>query len=117
MPNLYRQYHAAVIPSRQEGLGLISLEAQACGLPVFCYRDTGGLPETVVEGETGMLSDITHWHGMYNNIKDLQNNPAKYQEMSKNARQYVVNNFTLEKNAESFSTLYKKIFDLVNQEE
>lgn len=42
------------LPSRAESFGLAALEAQACGVPVIGYR-TGGLPEVVVDGETGIL--------------------------------------------------------------
>ncbi|MEM9594909.1 MAG: N-acetyl-alpha-D-glucosaminyl L-malate synthase BshA [Acidobacteriota bacterium] len=43
-----------LLPSRAESFGLAALEAQACGVPVIGYR-AGGLPEVVVDGETGVL--------------------------------------------------------------
>jgi phosphatidyl-myo-inositol dimannoside synthase len=42
----------------QEGFGIIFLEAQACGKPVIAGR-SGGAPEAVVEGETGLVVDGT----------------------------------------------------------
>jgi glycosyltransferase involved in cell wall biosynthesis len=50
-------YHAAdaiVIPSLSEGQSLTALEAMACGLAVVASR-AGGLPEMVVDRETGLL--------------------------------------------------------------
>lgn len=41
-----------------EGLGMVYLEAQACGVPVVAGR-SGGAPEAVVEGETGHVVDGT----------------------------------------------------------
>jgi glycosyltransferase involved in cell wall biosynthesis len=38
--------------AREEPLGLVSLEAQSCGSPVVVSAE-GGLPETMIEGETG----------------------------------------------------------------
>ena len=48
--------HATVFacPSIYEPFGLINLEAMACGLPVVATA-TGGIPEIVVDGETGYL--------------------------------------------------------------
>jgi N-acetyl-alpha-D-glucosaminyl L-malate synthase BshA len=42
------------LPSIAESFGLAALEAQACGCPVIGYR-SGGLPEVVVDGVTGIL--------------------------------------------------------------
>jgi starch synthase len=48
--------HATVFacPSVYEPLGIVNLEAMACGTAVVGSR-TGGIPEVVVEGETGLL--------------------------------------------------------------
>ena len=54
-----------VMPSRSrlaglevEGLGIVYLEASACGLPVIA-GNSGGAPDAVLEGETGLVVDGT----------------------------------------------------------
>ncbi|MEA3019584.1 MAG: hypothetical protein QOI47_1108 [Actinomycetota bacterium] len=46
--------HALVVPSLREGLGMVALEAMAVGRPVIA-SGTGGLVETVVDGDDGIL--------------------------------------------------------------
>jgi starch synthase len=46
-----------VCPSVYEPLGIVNLEAMACGIPVVGTA-TGGIPEVVVDGETGWLVPI-----------------------------------------------------------
>ena len=48
---------AFVCPSIYEPLGIVNLEAMACGIPVVGTA-TGGIPEVVVDGETGWLVPI-----------------------------------------------------------
>jgi glycosyltransferase involved in cell wall biosynthesis len=54
IPDLMRTADLLCVPSREEGLGLAAIEAMASGLPVVATH-VGGLPEVVVDGETGFL--------------------------------------------------------------
>jgi glycosyltransferase involved in cell wall biosynthesis len=45
------------LPSLKEGWGLVVMEAAAHGVPTVAYRDAGGVAESVVDGETGLLVD------------------------------------------------------------
>jgi glycosyltransferase involved in cell wall biosynthesis len=52
----FRRAAIFCLPSRQEGFGIVFLEAMACGKPVVASR-AAAVPETVVDGETGLLTD------------------------------------------------------------
>lgn len=78
-------HHAAVdvaaLPCRTlgggldvEGLGIVLLEAQACGVPVVAGR-SGGAPETVRPGETGRLVDGRDRVDVADTLADLLADP------------------------------------------
>ncbi len=57
LASFYSHANVFVCPSVYEPFGLINLEAMACGTPVVASR-VGGIPEVVVENETGLLVDV-----------------------------------------------------------
>ena len=51
---VYSAMDAHVLTSKMETFGQVSVEAQACGIPVFAFA-VGGVPETLIDGKTGVL--------------------------------------------------------------
>jgi glycosyltransferase involved in cell wall biosynthesis len=45
------------MPSEKESFGLAALEAMACEVPVIS-SNTGGLPELIIQGKTGFMSNV-----------------------------------------------------------
>ncbi len=86
VPPYIRSSDAVLVPSLQEGLPNVALEASACGRPIFA-SDIGGLSEVVVNGETGRLlpaGDVTRWK---NALVSYAGQPDCLQTMGKRARQ------------------------------
>jgi alpha-maltose-1-phosphate synthase len=88
-----------VCPSIYEPFGLVNLEAMACETAVVATR-VGGIPEIVVEGETGYLVDYDPGDPdsfiavLASRVEDLLANPALAARMGKAGRERVVQHFS-----------------------
>ncbi|TMD16852.1 MAG: glycogen synthase [Chloroflexi bacterium] len=87
-----------VCPSIYEPFGLVLLEAMACESAVIASR-VGGIPEIVVEGETGYMVDYDVDHPqdftttLASRIQELLSDPARASKMGKAGRQRVLERF------------------------
>ena len=87
-----------------EGLGIVYLEASASGVPVVAGR-SGGAPETVLDGETGVVVDGWDVGAITTAVGDLLANPRGAAAMGAAGRRWVVENWQWHMQAEKLARL------------
>lgn len=78
-----------------EGLGIVYLEASACGLPVIAGK-SGGAPDAVLEGKSGIIVDGHNIHQIANGITTLLANEDQRNSMGSFGRQWVISEWSWE---------------------
>lgn len=82
---LLLDHHVLCLPSVQEPFGRVAAEAHACGLPVIA-SNSGGLPEIVEHGQTGILFRENDINELTSAMIRLIEEPGLAIRMGKNAR-------------------------------
>jgi len=83
----YYQNCRALVFAGKEDLGLVSLEAQACGRPVIAYRG-GGLKETLIQGKTGVLFSSQSVSALKGALKKFGKQKFRPEDCRQNARRF-----------------------------
>ena len=111
---LYNSSDLFVLPSvvdsqgNTEGLGVVLLEAMACRLPVI-GSDTGGIPDIIQNGETGLLVTEKDIFGLSNTILSLIENGELREKLAVNGYTRVKERFSWEKIAEDYINVYNNV--------
>lgn len=107
----YSRAHIFILPSvdfrdgsHTETQGVVLQEAQSSGIPVIASH-TGGIPEVIIDGETGLLFEERNTQQLAQHIESLIVDKEKYQALSVTARKYVEDNLSNE-------VIYQRIYDV-----
>ncbi|MGA5880142.1 glycogen synthase [Streptomyces cellulosae] len=104
--------HATVFacPSVYEPLGIVNLEAMACGTAVVASR-VGGIPEAVDHGGTGLLVDVDDDFeaGLTRSLDAVLGDPDTARTMGEAGRERAVTEFAWDAVARRTAGLYEKI--------
>ena len=100
----------AIVDSKgdTEGLGVVLIEAMELGLPVVA-SDVGGIPDVVVDGESGILVPEKDPQALANAFKRLESDPALVQQLLEGSQKRIRDCFSWEGIIERQIASYKRI--------
>ena len=102
-----------VVPSRMESIPQVIKEAFLLKIPVIA-TNVGGIPELIENQKTGILVTPEDPESLLNEINNLINDKEKQTQISNNAFQYVVENYTWESLLPRYVNFYQKILNEKN---
>lgn len=108
IPGWFSASDILVLPSWREGLPNVVVEAMACRRPVIATR-VGGIPEAVIDGESGILVNKQDPKALAEAIAFLIENEGKRWLMGAKGRVIVEERFTWEKNAAETIKVYEEV--------
>ncbi len=106
----YSQGSVFVLPSIEEGLGMVQLQAMVCGLPVVCTINTGG-SDIIRDKVDGFVIPVRDVNALKEKIFYLYKNPDVLKKMGQSAKQRVVSGFTWDDYGEKMIEEYEKILN------
>lgn len=96
-----------VLPTTEEGFGIVLAESQACGVPVLC-SNIQPLDEVVDHGRTGVLLNPQDYHAFAQQAVCLLDSQSNRQLMGKAGRQWVEQRFSQSVFVDRISQLYEQ---------
>lgn len=106
--DLLKASDIVVMPSRAEGLGIACLEAMAAGCPVVASR-VGGLQETIVDGESGLLVPVEDAEALAGVLQRLLEDGNLRRAMAEAGPIRVAEVFAPEKMVKDYISLYNEV--------
>ena len=100
----------AIVDSKgdTEGLGVVLIEAMELGLPIVA-SNVGGIPDVVIDGETGILVPEKDPEALANAYKRLASNPELISQLLAGAQKRIAECFTWDGIIERQSAVYNKV--------
>ncbi len=110
LPKFYQHARVLAVPSLDEGLGLVAVEAALCETPVVGFR-SGGTPDVVRDGSTGILVEPNNVPALSAALDDILANEARATSLGQSGRLYALANFAPESAAQKYLSVYQQAID------
>jgi glycosyltransferase involved in cell wall biosynthesis len=107
LPSVYTDIYGTR-HQRSEILGLVLLEAMACGAPTLVTR-VGGMPEIVPDGEAGFVVPPNDPAALGERLRFFHDNPDVVERMGRAAREHAMANFTWDRIAQHCLREYEQL--------
>lgn len=105
LPRYYSACDVFVLPSVREGMGLVLAEALLCGAPVVA-TNSGGIPDLVRDGETGLLFPERDAPALADALEKLARDPTLAARLAENGKRWVEEHYAPERVAGDFVEVY-----------
>jgi D-inositol-3-phosphate glycosyltransferase len=105
---LYQEARVFALASDEEGLGLVLLEAMACGIPVVSTR-SGGPDDIITDGKDGYLLPLDDALGLSLRLRQLLQNDEKNAQMGVNARRTIEARYDERTAGETFLDMWDRL--------
>jgi L-malate glycosyltransferase len=107
IPEILPEFDLFLFTSNNEPTGGVLLEAYACHVPIVA-ANAGGIPEVVVNGETGLLAEVGNPVSFADHVEALIDDADLQKKFVENGYQFLTENFTKE-------VIARKMFDELNE--
>jgi glycosyltransferase involved in cell wall biosynthesis len=104
----YSAADVLVLPSREDNLPTVLLEAMACGTPTVAFG-VGGIPEIVRPGITGLLATAEDVRSLRHAILAILGDDNKRESMSRASRRIAIEEYRLELQAKRYLQVYEQL--------
>lgn len=108
LASFYQRASALIVPSSEEGLGLVAVEAQLCETPVIAF-ESGGLPDVVQHNRTGFLVQERSAQALAAAVEDVLQREDRGAALGEAGRLHALATFAPESVARRYADVYRSV--------
>ena len=108
LASYYRDASVFVLPSFEDGFGMVALEAMACGCPVIISTNAGAA-DAVEEGKSGFVVPAGDADALAERLTELHRNPSSAYEMGRRAAWSVRKSGTWKEYGDKMAGIYRQL--------